>query len=164
MSLTELSNIVKQSKRKTILFVGLGNKDRGDDRAGIYIVENLQRNILSKYREEKNIKFLIVGTVPENYLQKIIDIQPQIIIFIDSTYMNENPGKIKLIPTDSINSLCISTHTSSISLIISYLKHSIDAEVYLIGIQPESCQYGQGLSLRIMENCNELIESLLTIL
>ena len=163
MDLTNLFNLIKQDKSKSILFIGLGNKDRGDDLAGIYIINKLQKNFIPN-QQKRDIKFLVAGRVPENYLQKIIDLQPEIIIFIDTAYMNEEPGIIKVIPPESIDTLCTSTHTSSLSLIISYIKNSIDTDVYLIGIQPESTQYWKDISYVITKSCNLLIDELLNIL
>jgi Ni,Fe-hydrogenase maturation factor len=54
----------------------MGNKERGDDAFGPYIVENFQ--------ETDNIKKIDCNLYPENYLNKIIDLRPELIIFLDT--------------------------------------------------------------------------------
>ena len=62
-----------------ITFVALGNELRGDDGISYYFLEKLKETNLFK-----DSAFLSVGTNPENYLDKIIEKDPELVIFIDA--------------------------------------------------------------------------------
>jgi len=44
----ELKLLFSSIKDKSILYVGLGNSQRGDDAVGLYIIEQLQSNCKKK--------------------------------------------------------------------------------------------------------------------
>ena len=114
-----------------MLLCGMGNKDRGDDGFGPYIVEN--------FKETTNIKKIDCHLYLENYLNKIIDLQPDLIIFLD-TIKKQDSGAILLKNKEIIenNPISISTHNLPFSAIYQYLKENTNAHIWFLGVKPYS--------------------------
>ena len=62
-----------------IVFVGLGNEARGDDAAGLLFLRELK-----KREEYRTSNFIAARTNPENYLECILEFQPELVVFIDA--------------------------------------------------------------------------------
>jgi hypothetical protein len=62
--------------RMKMLLCGIGNKDRGDDGFGAYILENIQ--------ESNYLRKIDCALYPENYLNKMVSENPDLIIFLDT--------------------------------------------------------------------------------
>lgn len=136
---------------KKTIFVGLGNEERGDDAIGLYIIKSLATKI------KKKLKFLLAYTTPENYLKQIIDSEPDIICFIDAVRSNKKEGTISLLGKDEISSAAISTHTSSIKMIIQFLQNSCKAKIYVIAISIKQADFKTKLTPKIKNAADELI-------
>ena len=78
------------NKSRKIVIAGIGNPIRNDDFVGVKIVQELRNKV-----SEKVILFEC-ETVPESYLQPIIELNPTHIILIDAAYLGLKPGNIKL--------------------------------------------------------------------
>jgi len=146
MNFKTLDTLLSKYNKKEIVFVGLGNTDRGDDASGIIILQKLQ-NI----PDYSKCHFIDAGKNPENHLQKILDYDPKIVVFIDSTDFNREPGTISLIDSQEIDNFDFSTHTFSISLIEKYLLNHKKLETIYIGIQPGSMKYGDKVSVAVKD-------------
>lgn len=124
-----------------VAIVGLGNEHRGDDSAGIIFLNLLKSNpLLNK------ATFINAGTNPENYLELILTCKPELVIFIDASRFGGQPGEIKFLDPDELNSISISTHSFSIKMIEEYLYISRKMKFLYIGIQPLSTDFGAELS------------------
>ena len=71
-------------------------------------------------------------------------------------------GEIRLLDTNEIKSFSTSTHTSSILLIIEFLKKCIDAEYFVIGIKVENSSFGEGISIEILDKVDNFIDLIVT--
>lgn len=129
------------------LILCIGNRDGGDDGIGPYIADNFQSN--------NEIKVIDCGTTPENYTSTVNEYKPKTVIIIDSTDMNLQPGEIRIIPSEKIGLMHISTHGIPISILINYLKKNTK-DILLIGIQP-SKMYGD-ITPTIKKSGEKLIE------
>ena len=67
-------------------------------------------------------------------------------------------SEIRLLDTQEISSFSTSTHTSSILLVIEYLKKFIDTQFFVIGISIENNSFGEGFSKKILDSSNKFIE------
>lgn len=141
MNFSTLDKLLLKYNKKEIVFVGLGNHDRGDDAAGLILLEKLEN--ITDY---SNSNFINAGKNPENHLQEILDHNPKIVVFIDSTEFNKDPGTISLIESEKIDNFDFSTHTFSIALIEKYLLKHKDLKTIYIGIQPKSMNFGDKVS------------------
>ncbi|RKZ22014.1 hydrogenase 3 maturation endopeptidase HyCI [bacterium] len=122
-------------KGKTVV-VGIGNPLREDDYIGCYIAENLKDTVVS-FNVEVN---------PEVFIDDIVNENPDTIIIFDAADFGGRPGEVRLIEEGNIDRFTLSSHTIPISFFIHLLKMKTSADIYIIGIQPESTGYREGLS------------------
>ena len=127
--------------------MGLGNPLRKDDFAGLLLLNRLQDSDLFR-----QANYIAAGTNPENYLQKILDLNPRAVIFIDTARFNEEPGTIRLLDRESLDQIRISTHAFSMTLVEDYLNAEREMDFYYIGIEPEDTGVGEGLSPVLTES------------
>lgn len=126
----------------------MGNLERGDDGFGPYIVKQLS--------SLKKIKTLDCGLYIENYLTKIIGFRPDLIILLDA--IQYESGETVLLRNEEIvqnQALSVSTHNLPISAIYEFLKAQSPADVWFLGIYPQSHQQ---LSEKTQAFADHLIE------
>lgn len=135
---------------KTII-LGIGNTLKGDDGVGPYIISKI-----------KNIDAIDAGTVPENYIQKIIDSKPDEIIIIDAIDFGGKPGDIKWFTEIDSENISISTHNLPPGFFIDFIKEQTGAEIKIIAIQPKGIKFNTSLSEEVKESADKLVEELCT--
>jgi len=106
------------------MFLGVGNRDRGDDGIGSIIVSKLET------RDK-----LDCGPVPENFTGKIRAADPEAIIIIDAVDFGGKPGESMLTEAEKAQGVVLSTHALPLSMFCKLFPKS---KVYLLGIQPQS--------------------------
>jgi hydrogenase 3 maturation protease len=143
-----LAALGKLRGSKTVI-VGIGNTLKGDDAVGPLICEQLRDVGLSA-------ELIDAGTVPENYIGKIIRKAPQNLVIIDAVDFAAPAGTISLFETEQLSSLAFSTHAPSPRLFVDMIKNEIEMEVYFIGVQPEHVGLGQPLSSRVSQALKRL--------
>ena len=84
-----------ENKKKSVLFVGIGNVLLTDDGAGVYISHRI--------KEIGKRRVLTVEVSIENYIGKINDFQAEVIVLIDSVNFNRHAGFYDLIKVDALN-------------------------------------------------------------
>ena len=134
-----------QNKKQTLLFVGIGNVLRTDDGAGVYISHRIVEN--------NHINVLTVEVSIENYIQKINSYNADFIILIDSVNFNKEPGYYSLLPVCEFLDFTTNTHNISLRNISEFLSGNI----HILGIQPESISFGEGLSGSVKKSAHEII-------
>ncbi len=133
---------------KKTLFVGIGNALKSDDAIGIYICKKIQQN--------NKIETLIVESGIEKFVGKINSIDPEILILVDCTDFNEEPGFIDFLPIEEIQDFTVNTHTISVKRISEFFK----MKTYLLGIQPENVKFGEVFSKKVLNSADELIKKI----
>jgi hydrogenase maturation protease len=111
----------------------MGNKDRGDDGFGPYIIEHV--------RESETITTIDSAIYLENYLNKIVSFSPDLIIFFDT--VRNSGSKPVLLKNDEVlanNSISLSTHTIPLSAVYQFLKQNSSAEIFFLGVPVHSYQ------------------------
>lgn len=114
-----------------ILLCGMGNKERGDDGFGPYVVKNI--------RETDTIKPIDCHLYPENYLNKITSFDPDVIIFLDT--VKKEDAKATFLRNEEIiahNPISVSTHSLPFSAIYQFLKENSQAEIWFLGVRANS--------------------------
>ncbi len=127
-----------------IVFVGLGNKARGDDAAGLLFLHELQR-----CRDFRGAAFIEAGTNPENVLEPILAHHPEMVIFIDAANVGKAPGDICWIDHDNLDTARISTHAFSVTMVEHYLKAHKTMDIKYLGIRPATTAMGTQLSVKV---------------
>lgn len=144
-------NILKELRGKLkgkFLLLGMGNSLRNDDGFGTILAGRLKGKI--------NAEVFAAGVIPENYLDKIAQLNPDTILIIDAADFGGKAGEAKLFKPSEIQSLnFFSTHNMSPGLMINYLQNSTSADISFLAVQPKSIIYGENLSHELE---NRLIE------
>lgn len=149
MELTKLKNRL-QGK---VSIVGIGNRLRGDDGVGPEIIKRVENSLPS-------LLLFDVGEAPENYLGKIVKQKPDAIVFIDAVDFDAPPGTIKVVETDDIRNESLSTHNVSLNLVAKYLQKETSADVFLLGIQPETTEFGREIYRQVRESLGKIVKML----
>ena len=123
-----------------------------DDGAGPFVIANLQ--------EKDNILLIDGQTMPENFTGLIRKENPTHLMIIDACLMGEVPGTIKFVDRKDFKNIGISTHSMSLNYFVKYLERDLDFKVSFIGIEPESLDFGEELTLNVYNNCINLINLL----
>jgi hydrogenase 3 maturation protease len=144
----ELFEQLNKLRDFSTVIVGIGNTLKGDDGAGPMVCEQIRGKVCAEVID--------TGTVPENYIQKIIKKAPQNLLIIDAIDFGASAGTINIFKPEQLGSFVLSTHTLSPRLFVDIICGSIQADVYFIGIQPAQVQLGQPIS----EQVNEAIQRL----
>jgi len=124
------------------IILGIGNMLKGDDGAGPLVCEQLAAAKISA-------ELIDAGTVPENYIQRIIKKAPRTLLVIDAIDFGAESGTIKVFEPRQLNSHVISTHTLSPRLFVDIIGRSIQVDAYFVGIQPAQTQLGQTVSAAV---------------
>jgi hydrogenase 3 maturation protease len=147
---TYLNDFLKDSKRVVVL--GAGSPLRSDDVAGVRVTQILCKSSL----EGKNVKVIDGCTAPENFTGEIKAFNPDTMILIDAADMKEAPGSIMIIDPAVINGVTFSTHMLPLKILVDYLKKEINCQTTILGIQPESVEFGTQISAVVSESCDDL--------
>ncbi len=151
----ELKDFIGTSRRIAVL--GIGNDLRTDDGIGPIVVESLKIDYPDLMIEN-------VGSVPEGFARPLAQFGAERVIMIDAADMRKPPGHIELVTKDRIGGISISTHSMPLSFLMMYLEQETGAETILIGIQPESIQFGEGLTPVIKLVAESLVDTLESLL
>ena len=135
----ELSNIFSGK----VLIAGIGNQLKSDDGFGPALISRIQDRVKAIC--------LDTGSSPENYIGKIVKLEPDVVLFLDTVSMDEPPATLKLIKEDQIPLYGFSTHNMSPKLMIENIKSQIKAEIFMLGVQPTSLEFGEKISKEISE-------------
>jgi len=144
----EFSNSAKS------VILGIGNDLKADDGIGPYILTQLENQVPTQ------IELINVGTVPENFINLLIEKHPEFILLIDAALMQAEPGTIRLIDKDNIGGIAFSSHQLPLTFFIEYLESNIATTILVLGIQPLTDEFAQPISEPVQTAANQIINAL----
>ncbi len=101
----------EDARMKKKLVVTVGNEMMGDDAAGPLLARMIRQSPLEDW------EVLDGGNVPENYVFKIREMEPEQVIIVDAADMDLQAGEIRLIDKDGIGSVFLmTTHSLPLNL------------------------------------------------
>jgi hydrogenase 3 maturation protease len=133
----ELAGRLRGIPPDRVVFVGVGNRLRGDDGIGPVLLDLLDGLVPHA---------IDADSLPENYTGVIKRLKPSAVIFIDALDFGEKPGSVKVIEMKDIMKYGTSTHNLSLDVAMEYLAHETGGGVFLIGIQPLRIASVEGIS------------------
>ena len=133
---------------KNVLLFGVGNRQRGDDGVGSYLLKRLQKKI--------KIPLLDGGDVPENYIGQIEASGANFVLIVDAADFGASPGEIALIELSDLKKIGASTHSANLSLLLKVIPKDRRPETLLVAIQPGSTSPGKGLSEAVRNSLDGL--------
>ncbi|MCJ7564297.1 MAG: hydrogenase 3 maturation endopeptidase HyCI [Candidatus Aminicenantes bacterium] len=149
-----------QKARRTVI-LGVGNKTRGDDAAGIVCSGKLKKSLRGKARSR--LKISLGYESPESLTGEIRKFDPDLVLILDAAVGPHRPGAVFLVEKDRIPDEGFSTHKLSLALFVRYLEESIGCKVMVLGIQPETIGFNvrtNELSDPVKKSVNTLAEFL----
>jgi hydrogenase 3 maturation protease len=148
-----LSNAIK------VVIAGIGNPLRMDDSVGVKIVRDLQGKV------SKNVMLIECETVPESFLQQIMDFKPSHVLIVDAAVMGLMPGECKFVKPEHLQVLpATSTHALPLKIFCDYLAEVAGAKVALLLIEPKNVDFGEGLSEEVEVASRKITDFLTKIL
>ena len=130
-----------------VVVLGVGNPMRGDDGVGPAVV--------AKCRElcghsEGRLVLIDAGESPEAHLDEVRGLGPDVVVIVDAVDFGGRPGEVALfdlVRDGSSRAMSLpSTHRLPLGLLASYIRKETGAEVVLVGVQPRSIEFGEGMS------------------
>jgi hydrogenase 3 maturation protease len=137
-----------------VVVAGIGNPLRKDDYIGVKIVKDLAGKV------SRNIYLIECETVPESFIEPIINFKPTHILLIDAALLNQKAGTMRFTEPNFAKTPPISTHALPLQVFCEYLQAMTGAKIRLLAIQPENTDFGEGLTPKI-EKTAEKIASIL---
>jgi hydrogenase 3 maturation protease len=129
------------TKAKRVVVAGIGNPIRSDDFAGVRIIQNLQGKV------PERVYLIECETVPESYLQSIVEFNPAHVLLIDAAMIGLKPGETRLVNPEQVTAFpAISTHMLPLRIFCEYITAAINAKIALLLIEPENVEFGEGLT------------------
>ncbi len=139
------------SDAQRVVIAGIGNPLRKDDFVGTKIVKDLYGKV------SKRVYLIECETVPESFIEPIIEFNPTHILVVDAAALDLDPGSSKLINPDQIaNQPAISTHALPLQIFCRFLAKTTDAKVAILAIQPEDATFGEGLTSQVEKTAKQL--------
>jgi len=147
-----MKNVFGSILKGKIAIVGIGNTLRRDDAFGPALIARLQGEV--------EALCIDAGPAPENYLGKIARAKPDTILIVDALYLGLAPGEYSILKKDDIAKGGLSTHDISPRMFIEYLQKQTTADIFILGVQPESVSFGEGLSDSVKKALDEICKNL----
>ena len=125
----------------SVVVAGIGNAIRSDDYIGVKIVEDLQGKV------SEAVRLIECETVPESFVDEIVEIRPSHVLLIDAAILGLRPGTAHLYDVEEVmNVSTISTHTLPIRVFCEYVGKLTGAKIALLLIEPKNVDFGEGLT------------------
>ena len=119
------------------MILGVGNELRGDDAAGVLVVQKL----LKKKEKLENVLILEGAQAPENFTSVIRRFSPHFILIIDAGDFGAAPGTITLIePDEALGGM--GTHGISMGDYLHYLQLETGSKTAILAIQAAGNEFG----------------------
>jgi len=142
-----------------VVVAGIGNPIRRDDFVGVKIVQDLQGKV------PKNVLLIECETVPESYMQEIIDFKPSHVLLVDAAILGLKPGETRLVLPEQITDFpAITTHVLPLRIFCEYITKMAEAKIALLLIEPEDTEFGEGLTATIQAAAEEVTKWLIELL
>lgn len=130
--------------------MGVGNVLRGDDGLGPAFIKQI--------KEKVSAVCIDAGNAPENYVGKIAGLKPDTIIIVDAVHLDLSTGEYDILVKDDITRSGFTTHNMSPHMFIEYLEEETNADIYVLGIQPEGASFGDKVSKTAEKTLREISE------
>ena len=147
----ELAARLQNIPRDSIVFVGVGNRLRGDDATGPEVIDLIKDRVAHAVDAD---------SAPENVTGAIKRLKPAAIVFVDALDFGGRPGGVRLIEAREIQEYGASTHNLSLDVAMEYLAGETGADVFLVGVQPERIAEGEEISPSLVEPLSYLADIL----
>lgn len=138
------------------MVAGIGNPIRRDDFVGVKIVQNLKGKV------SKNVRLIECETVPESFMQEIVDLKPSHVLLIDAAFIGLKPGETRLVfPEQVADFPAVTTHVLPLRIFCEYITKMAKTRIALLLIEPETTEFGEGLTATLQVAVEKITKILL---
>lgn len=142
-----------------VVVAGIGNPIRTDDFIGVKIVQDLQGKV------PKNVLLIECETVPESFMDEIVEVKPSHVLLIDAAVIGLKPGEVRLFGAENVADCPpISTHMLPLRVFCEYITQLTKAKIALLLIEPGNTDFGEGLTVELQRTARKVTASLLRLL
>ena len=142
-----------------VVVAGIGNPIRRDDFVGVKIVQDLQGKV------PKNVCLIECETVPESFMQDIVDFKPSHVLLVDAAILGLKPGETRLVlPEQIMDFPAITTHVLPLRIFCEYVTKMAEAKIALLLIEPEDTEFGEGLTAPVEAAAEKIAKQLIELL
>jgi hydrogenase 3 maturation protease len=139
-----------------VVVAGIGNPIRRDDFVGVKIVQDLTGKVSDK------VHLLECETVPESFMQEIVDLKPSHVLLVDAAFLGLKPGETRLVFPEQVTDFpAITTHMLPLRIFCEYITKMTEAKIALLLIEPENTEFGEGLTLTVQAAAEKITKILL---
>ena len=144
------------SGAERLAVLGAGSTLRGDDAAGMVLIERLQERFINA----ENIRCYPGETAPENYSGSISRFCPTHLLVVDAADMGEMPGAVFPVDPKDVGGVSCCTHMLPLKVMLTYLAQETGSKLLLLGIQPKSMEFEAPLSAEAEKAVDALYEAI----
>jgi hydrogenase 3 maturation protease len=139
-----------------VVVAGIGNPIRRDDFVGVKIVQDLEGKV------SKNVSLIECETVPESFMQEIVDLKPSHVLLVDAAILDLKPGETRLVFPEQVTDFpAITTHVLPLRIFCEYVTNMAEAKIALLLIEPENTEFGEGLTQKVQTAAEKITKMLL---
>jgi hydrogenase 3 maturation protease len=147
------------SNARRVVLAGVGNPIRMDDYVGVRVVQDMQERVSA------NVLLIECETVPEGFMQQIIDFSPTHVLLIDAALLGLKPGGFKLVEPERLTAYpALSTHALPLRIFCQHLRETTKAKIALLLVEPESSDFGEGLTHSVEQSVKQIVSMLIDVL
>ncbi len=139
----DFENALKEwlDEAQCVVLAGIGNEIRRDDFVGVKIARDLQAKV------SKRVHIIECETVPESFMDEIVELQPSHVLLIDAAMLGLAPGGIRLYDAEKVANIpAITTHMLPLRVFCDYITQMAKTKLALLLIQPKDTDFGEGLT------------------
>jgi hydrogenase 3 maturation protease len=141
---------------KRVVVAGIGNPIRSDDFVGVKIVQDLQGKV------PERVYLIECETVPESFMQEIVDFKPSHVLLIDAAVLGLKPSETRLVFPEQVTDFpAVTTHVLPLRIFCEYVAKMTKAKIALLLIEPENMKFGEGLTPKVQETAEKITKMLL---
>ena len=143
-----------------VAVVGMGNRLRGDDGAGPELVQRLKEqweksDFCRRFPNER--LFIDAGETPEDWLVRIVDLKPAVVIVVDAVDLGAAVGAVAVLPPDALpENFCLSTHRMPLRSLLR-LWEGNGIKTLVLAIQPSGLEHGREICPQVRETIGHLV-------
>jgi hydrogenase 3 maturation protease len=142
-----------------VVVAGIGNPIRRDDVVGVKIVQDLKGKV------SKSVCLIECETVPESFMQEIVDLKPSHVLLVDAAVLGLKPGETRLVFPEQVTDFpAITTHMLPLRIFCEYITKMTRAKIALLLIEPENTEFGEGLTPTVEVASEKITKILLELL
>jgi hydrogenase 3 maturation protease len=139
-----------------VVVAGIGNPIRSDDFVGVKIVQDLKGKV------PENVHLIECETVPESFMQEIVDLKPSHVLLIDAAVLGLKPGETRLVfPEQVTNFPAITTHMLPLRIFCEYITKMTETKIALLLVEPENTEFGEDLTPEVQKAAEKITKILL---